>query len=192
MPSKPTERGGPESPPEPWASFLKALDGLLEETVELHCIGGFVVTMQFGLSRATSDIDILAAVPNRKLAELERLAGRRSELHRRFRVYLQPVGIASYPEDYESRLTRMWPNLDLEHLRLYALEAHDLALTKIERNSDVDRQDVLDLARAGHLDPTTLRERYVKEFRPNLAGDAAKHDLTLELWVEMCRPPSVR
>lgn len=187
MPGKPTARAGPTGPPEPWASFLKALDALLKERVHLHCIGGFAITMQFGISRATSDIDILAAVPNRMLAELQRLAGLGSDLHRRFKVYLQPVTIATYPEQYESRLARMWPSLKVEHLRLHALEPHDLALTKLERNSDVDRQDVEALARAGDLDPTTLRERYVKEFRPNLLSAVEKHDLTMDLWEESIR-----
>lgn len=72
MPPKPTSREQPRKPPDPWASFLKALDDLLKEPVELHCIGGFAMTMQYGLSRATSDIDILAASPNDKLAELRR------------------------------------------------------------------------------------------------------------------------
>ena len=186
---EPSQLARQQRPPEPWRSFLQALDELLEETVQLHCIGGFVVTMHFGLSRATSDIDILpGAIPGVTLARLQALAGQGSDLHRRFRVYLQPVGVAGYPDDYESRLTRMWPTFDLRHLHLYALEAHDLALTKIERNSDVDRQDVLDLAGAGHLDPAALRERYA-EARPNLIGNARKHDLTLDLWIEMCWPP---
>ena len=170
-------------------SFLKALDGALRDSVDLHCIGGFVITMHFGVSRATSDIDILATVPRGKLAELQSLGGSGSDLHRRFKVYLQPVTVASYPEDYESRLVRMWRSLRSRRIQLYALEAHDLALTKLERNSDVDRQDVLDLAHAGHLDAATLQNRYLKEFRPNLVSNAEKHDLTLRLWIEMCWPP---
>lgn len=83
----------------------------------------------------------------------------------------------------------MWRSLKSRHVHLYALKAHDLALTKSERNSDVDRQDVLDLARAGHLDAATLQDRYLKEFRPNLVSSAEKHDLTLKLWIEMCWPP---
>ena len=145
--------------------------------------------MHFGLSRATSDIDILAAVPHERLAELQRLGGSGSDLHRRFKVYLQPVTVASYTEDYESRLVRMWRSLRSRRIQLYALEAHDLALTKLERNSDVDRQDVLDLARAGHLDAATLQDRYLKEFRPNLVSNAEKRDLTLKLWIEMCWSP---
>lgn len=176
------------SPPEPWGSFLKALNDMLKAPVDLHCIGGFAITMQYGLSRTTSDIDVLPASPSERLAELQQLAGEGSELHRRFQVYLQVVAITNYPEDYESRLIRMWPNFKLERLRLFSLEAHDLALTKIERNTEVDRQDVLSLAQAGYLNPRTLRERYEKEFRPNLVSGAERHDLTLALWTEMCWP----
>ena len=82
----------------------------------------------------------------------------------------------------------MWPRFELAHLRLYALEPHDLSLTKLERNSDVDRQDILALAGAGLLVAETLRHRYEKEFRPNLVSNLQKHDLTLELWTEMCWP----
>jgi hypothetical protein len=88
------------------------------------------------------------------------------------------------PEDYESRLDRMWPKSKLQRLRLFALEVHDLALTKLERNREKDRQDVEDLARAGRLDPETLRERYEKELRPNLLSHVERHDLTLKLWLE--------
>jgi hypothetical protein len=70
------------------------------------------------------------------------------------------------------------------HLRLHALEAHDIALSKLERNFDRDRDDVQQLARAGHLSPTILKERYYRELRPNLLGHEAPHDLTLQLWLE--------
>ena len=36
-------------------------------------------------------------------------------------------------------------------LRLFALEAHDLALSKLERNMERDRDDVQQLACAGYL-----------------------------------------
>ena len=188
MGRKPPSRPNLQSPQEPWVSFLRALDGVLNDAVQLHCIGGFVITMHFGLSRETSDIDILAAVPHGQLALLQRLGGQGSELHQQFKVYLQPVTVATYPEDYESRLLPMWTDLKLKNVRLLALEAHDLALTKLERNSDVDRQDVLALAGASHLDPATIRERYFKEFRPNVVSGAERLDLTLKLWTDMCWP----
>ncbi len=174
--------------PEPWGRFLEALDSLLTEAVDLHCIGGFAVTMQYGLSRTTADIDVLAAIPAGRLSELQRLAGEGTALHRRFQVYLQPVRIVTYPENYETRLTRMWPAHPFARLELFALEAHDLALTKLERNSDVDRQDVQALARGSFINEAALRERYATEYRPNLVSGQEKHDLTLELWVDMCWP----
>jgi hypothetical protein len=180
--------GATEQPSEPWKSFLKALDERLGEAVELHCIGGFAITMQYGLSRATSDIDVLTSIPRKKLATLQDLAGQGSDLHRRFKVYLQPVTIATYPEDYERRLIRMWPRFRLAHLQLFVLEPHDLALTKLERNGDVDRQDILALAGARLIDAETLRRRYEKEYRPNVVANAERLDLTLTLWIEMCWP----
>ncbi len=179
---------GSTGPQEPWKSFLKVLDSLLTEGVNLHCIGGFVITMRYGISRTTSDIDVLATLSGHRLAELQHLAGEGSSLHKKHKVYIQPVTVVTYPDEYESRLSRLWPSLRLERIRLFALEAHDLALTKLERNQDVDRDDVRALAAAGHLDPETLLERYRTELRPNLYTPPEKHDLTLELWIRMCWP----
>jgi len=41
----------PREIPKPWDAFLKDLDRSLEEPVELHCLGGFVLTMLYGLKR---------------------------------------------------------------------------------------------------------------------------------------------
>ncbi len=43
-----------EQIPEPWASFLSQVDDCLGEEVELHCFGGFVVTIRYGLTRSTA------------------------------------------------------------------------------------------------------------------------------------------
>ncbi len=69
-------------------------------------------------------------------------------------------------------------------MRLLALDPYDLALAKIERNIDRDREDVKFLARAALFDLRILEERYFKELRPVL-GNPAREDLTLRLWVEM-------
>jgi hypothetical protein len=66
---------------------------------------------------------------------------------------------------------------------LLALDPHDLALAKLDRNSPVDREDVAHLARVVPLDPDVLRERYRAELRPVLTGDLRRHDRTLEMWI---------
>jgi hypothetical protein len=171
-----------EQPPEPWRSFFAEVDARLTDDVHLHCCGGFVVTQLYGVARTTSDVDFLCVVPN-VLSRLTEIAGKDSPLHRKHKVYLDAVTVATPPEDYEQRLIPMFPR-NWTHLRLHALEAHDLALSKVERNYDRDREDVQQLARAGHLSPETLKERYYRELRPNLLAHEARHDLTLKLWLE--------
>lgn len=76
-----------------------------------------------------------------------------------------------------------------KNLRLFALEAHDLALSKLSRNIDVDREDVRYLAGAVPLDPRTLQTRYDEELRPYIIGDKIMHDNTLRMWIEAYFPP---
>lgn len=43
--------------PSPWSEFLAELDALLDEPIELHCIGGFAVVAGYCLTRGTNDLD---------------------------------------------------------------------------------------------------------------------------------------
>ena len=168
---------------EPWRAFLLDLDSLVDHQVQLHCCGGFVVTTLHGLLRATADLDIISVVPHDDMRALAAGARQNSELHKKHGVYLDVVTVASYPDEYETRLIHMDVG-PLSHLRLFALEAHDLALTKLVRNSDRDRADVEFLATAAPLDSSTLRERYTREMRPYLPSPE-REDLTLDLWLEI-------
>lgn len=163
--------------------FLTAVDAALPETVTLHCLGGFVVAVRYGLPRPTADLDYLAVIPATHGSLLQALAGPDSALARAHGLHLQHVTVASLPDRYEDRLTPLWPGR-FARLALYTLEAHDLALSKLARNSPIDREDVARLARAVPLDPAVLRERYQRELRPIIIGDVTRHDLTLALWLE--------
>lgn len=173
----------PEAVPSPWAAFLDEVDRELSGPVDLHCLGGFVVTVCYGLTRPTAGVDVRAPAPDNRLAELLAIAGKGSRLARTYRVSIDPVTGATVPEGYEERLQRLFPGR-FTNLRLSALDPYDLVLAKIERNLDVDRDDVRRLATAVPLDPDVLRQRYVQELRP-LLGRPAREDLTLDLWVEI-------
>ena len=174
-----------EVPPEPWRSFFTEVNSRLAEDVQLHCCGGFVVTQMYGVARTTSDVDFLGVVPN-VWSDLTAIGGRGSALHHKHKVYLDAVTVATPPENYEERLIPMFPGA-WRRLRLFAMEAHDLALSKLERNIERDRDDVQQLARAGHIKADILKERYYSELRPNLSNES-RHDLTLELWLESYWP----
>jgi hypothetical protein len=98
-------------------------------------------------------------------------------------VYLDIVTVVTCPEGYEGRLVEFLHGT-WNRLRLFALDPYDLALAKLERNLQRDRDDVLYLARAAHLDLDLLRKRYSAELRPYL-GRPEREDLTLNLWIEM-------
>lgn len=168
--------------PEPWHSFLHDLDALLDRPTELHCLGGFVIRHLYDAARVTADIDVIQMVGN-VASTLAGLAGKNSVLHRRHKVYLDIVTVATVPENYEERLTDLFPDA-FTRLSLKAFERHDLALAKLERNLDRDREDVKTLATNRGLDPALLKTRYDAEMRPYL-GRPEREDLTLDLWLEM-------
>lgn len=172
-----------DRPPEPWDSFLLEIDNAFDHAVALHCIGGFAIGMLYGLPRPTVDVDCLAVIPAGAIPNLQFLGGEGSLLHKKYGVYVQHVGIATVPDDYAGRMIAMFPNA-YRRLRLLGLEGHDLALSKLERNSSRDREDVKYLARAVPLDLELLERRYDSELRPYLANQA-RHDLTVRLWLEM-------
>src|SRR5579871_4190737 len=160
---------------EPWLSFLNDLDAAIEDVAELHCMGGFAVVQAYGLERATADIDVLCVVPTSSSPQLVELAGKESKLRRKHGIYLDVVTVATAPADYASRLIPLYPG-QWTRLHLFALEAHDLALTKLERNFERDRADVEHLARRGYLAASTLRKRYIEELRPYVIGRESWHD----------------
>ena len=169
--------------PSPWAEFLDQVDGRLSAPIDVHCLGGFVVSVCYGLQRPTADLDVLPAAPRQNLDELATLGGKGSPLARQYRVYIDIVTVATVPESYEQRLKPVFPDR-FTKLRLFALDPYDLILAKLERNQEVDRDDVRFLATAVPLDVRVLRERYVRELRP-LLGNPKREDLTLDLWAEI-------
>ena len=131
------------------------------------------------------DVDCLVVIPVEEVRRLQDLAGLGSALHKRFEVYALHVGVVTVPENYAERLTWTFRGA-YRRLRFAVLEAHDLALSKLERNSARDREDVKYLARAAPLDLEVLERRYRSELRPYLAIPE-REDLTLRLWLEMLR-----
>ena len=176
----PTHLG--ESIPEPWLSFLRELDSSVHEDIRLDCMGGFVVSIVYGFSRPTGDLDVLEIAPREAGRPMLELGKQDGPLHKKYKIYLDHVSVAHVPEDYEERLTEIFPKV-FKYLRLMALDAYDLALSKLERNIQRDRDDVMHLARTVPFDLEVLQERYQKELRWQL-GNPKREDLTLRLWIE--------
>ncbi len=84
--------------PDRWKPSLKEIDKKLEQITKLHCIGGFVVAMLYDLERETSDVDFIDVVPQDAGGKLSDLEGQRSLLYKKYKVYLDPVTVATTPE----------------------------------------------------------------------------------------------
>jgi len=125
----------------------------------------------------------LLIAPQERRAPLPELGARGNALHRKYKIYLDYVGEAKVPEDYEDRLTEMLPGA-FKHLRICALDPYDFAISKLERSIQRDRDDLKHLAHPIPLDLKILKERYEKELRWQL-GNPEREDLTLKLWTEM-------
>lgn len=123
----------PDQLPEPWRAFLADIDRQATGTVVLHCIGGFAVSLYYGLARPTGDLDVVEVTPNDAKVWLASLAGRGSALHQKHKVYVQIVTVATVPYLYENRLTEILGE-PFTHLRLLVLDPYDLALSKLTRN----------------------------------------------------------
>jgi hypothetical protein len=176
-----------DRPDEPWLSFVTDLDAQLEVPTDFHCIGGFVISQHYGFSRETSDLDVLCVVPGHAAERVVQLAGKGSALHQKYRVYLDHVGVANCPESYERRLVRVFPIWS--KVRLWALEPHDFALTKLERSIERDIRDVIFLAQSGLIARDTLIARFETEMEPHVTGRTPTwHRTTLKMWIDACWP----
>jgi Nucleotidyltransferase of unknown function (DUF6036) len=168
---------------DPWFSFLTELDSLTTGTVRFNCLGGFVVTMLYGLNRTTADLDFLEIVPRPAATAIEQVAMAGGELHKKYKVYLDRVTVAQPPFNYDERLREMFPGA-FRNIRLMALDPYDLALTKLGRNIERDRSDVRHLAATVPFDLDLFQKRYLEELRPYIQGMPEMHDRTMQFWID--------
>jgi hypothetical protein len=173
----------PKRMPEPWNAFFTELDSKLTAEVHLHCLGGFVISVCYGLERPTNDVDFMSLHPNDQREVILGLAGEGSSLWGKHGVYLQCVTVSNLPEGYEERLIEMFPST-FRNIHLFALDPYDLALSKIDRNIQRDRDDVKHLIKTVPLKRLILQDRFERELRPIFVGDARRAELRMKLWLE--------
>lgn len=98
-----------EKPPEPWHSFFLDVESALDQLVELHCMGGFVISMLYGMPRPTADVSKLERNAARDREDVKYLARTvpldLDLLETRYRTELRPY--LSSPERHDLTL-RLW------------------------------------------------------------------------------------
>jgi hypothetical protein len=169
--------------PSPWREFLFELDALLPEQVTFECVGGFAVVVAYGLPRSTNDLDYVTLEPYNFTTVVHDLAGQGSALAKKHKVHIHKAAVASLPEDYQERLTELYPGM-FKKIRLFVLDPCDLVLSKICRNAERDREDAKYLIKTQRIDAAVFKERYDRELKCQLIGSPKLHEETLRFWIE--------
>jgi hypothetical protein len=165
-------------------AFLADLDQTLQgrangEYLNVFHIGRSSLIWRYDYAATTTDIDILeprGGTQGRLLRLALELFGEGTHKAQEHGLYLQPVheDFPPTPNGYKERAEAVpgpW-----RVLRVYWLEPHDFAVTKLKRFEPRDRQDLRLLCDAGLLGAECLKERLVSAFPWDLEkdGDAAR------------------
>ncbi|MBN1770308.1 MAG: hypothetical protein JXB32_03525 [Deltaproteobacteria bacterium] len=156
--------------------FLAAIDASLPGRARVVLLGGSALAVGYQLDTGTTDIDTWET----DLAAVQPAAERAREVTG-LQIPVGDAGVADAPYQYESRLVRVMP--ELQHLEVFVLEKHDLALSKIMRCHEGDLAGIQALHRRHGLDRETLVARYMTEM-DHAIGDPKRIDLNLQVAVE--------
>lgn len=146
--------------------FFDTVDECLEEPERVVLVGGSAVILAYGVTTTTIDIDTF----NGSTAALEE-ALQRARDKTGLALPVARSGVAQAPEGYEERMVRQ-PTRG-NHLELFVLERHDLAISKALRADERDRQHLLAMHEAEPFDYDTLVSRFENEMLPIYVGDKA-------------------
>jgi hypothetical protein len=144
--------------------FLKRLDAVLlpfaikGEYFDMYHLGRSALILHYGLRLATKDIDIVGAGNSRLEQKALELLGKDTDIANSLGLYLDVVaqGIPPVPRWFRERCRPVVG--DWQVLRLWQLEVHDLATTKLKSFRTHDKQDLQALCDKGLLDARKLRE----------------------------------
>jgi len=145
--------------------FLADLDATLVpaaggERLDLYHIGRSSLVWKFGFASATEDVDVVCPQGDRRLLEAAVHGfGRNTRKALEHGLYLEevPQALPPVPGGAYKRAVEVAERWVV--LRLFHLESHDLAVTKLKRFARKDQEDIRGLCDLGLLDPDELNRR---------------------------------
>jgi hypothetical protein len=149
---------------DPIRAFLDRLDEELLPSakqgarLDLYLLGRAALVLSYQFPLSTQDIDIVRPPDSELANKAIEVLGRGASLARTLGLYLDPVppGLPPLPHWYARRCTLFPGNWKV--LRVWALEVHDLAVTKLKSFRPQDREDLQILCDRGLLDAAKLYE----------------------------------
>jgi hypothetical protein len=155
--------------------------------LDMYLLGRAALVLHYRFALTTKDIDIVEMRDSVLEGKALELFGKDTGLAKALGFYLEqvPQGLPPLPSGFQNRCEEMKGNWKV--LRLWVLEAHDLAVTKLKSFRPKDREDLQLLCDRGLLNVATLHTRLQAAFpfrspKPDDAeGDADNPDWTKAL-----------
>lgn len=145
--------------------FLKEIDAnwtpIGGEPITLQLIGSAALMLQTNYERGTKDGDVLESRDGSPAIkeQLLDLAGRGTDLHKQFRIYIDVVNraILFLPQ---GPIFHPLPNVKLKNFKAEVLDIHDVVLSKLKRYNSDDASDIRAMVDQNLLDHKRLIERF--------------------------------
>jgi hypothetical protein len=158
------------------SEFLIALDKKLEpfaspgERLDLYHLGRSALVLHYAMAVSTKDFDVVAMQRPLEVKAVE-LFGQTSDSATRFGLYLEtvPQGLPPLPQDFVNRCTEVAGPWRI--IRLWRLEPHDLAATKLKSFRVGDREDLRFLCDQGLIHADQLRRSLESAFLWSTEGE---------------------
>lgn len=149
--------------------------------VRMYVAGGAALHLLTG-ARVTEDVDATFServLLNEDIEVSYRDADGRARLMYLDRNYNDALGLLHEHAYRDSRLVEI-PGIDKKLLQVRVLSPVDLAVTKLARFTDQDRDDIQLLARGGLIDSASLRER-AEEALGGYVGDVSSVRTSIDI-----------
>jgi hypothetical protein len=158
-------------------SFFNTLDELLApfapegKFFDMYHLGRSALVLHFGFGFSTNDIDVVGLQESALEAKAIELLGKDTLKARALGLYLDlvPRGLPPVPAWFKTR-SEMIPG-PWKTLRLWKLEIHDLAVTKLKSFRAKDREDLQEMCDRGLLQAEKLRQSFDMAFQFVLEKD---------------------
>lgn len=145
-------------------SFLDRLDEALAalakagERFDMYHLGRSALVLHYGFQLSTDDVDIVGLHESELEERAIELFGKESTLAKNLQLYLElvPPAFPPLPRWFRKRADEVPGGWKV--IRLWKLEVHDFAVTKLKSFRPKDRQDLQNLCDRGLLNAARLRD----------------------------------
>lgn len=159
--------------------IVNEIDKNIEFKVDIYLVGSVSSIIGYNLEKKTMDADTYNSMRRELKEEWDKACGKLG-----IDLELIQSTVVTPPDGFEDRY--QLSDISTKNVRVYFMEKHDYAISKIARGVSKDYDDVLSLHRKSPLDVNRLIEIFFDEFLYTVAvGSLSGHIINLKELVEL-------